>query len=489
MLMMITSSEWMNWVLLIGGFAMAGVLIYVAWWALFADRARGRRRCPKCWYDMAYSPGMVCPECGTNTKREAEFGRTRRRYYIAIAAILGCAALTLVVDQRIYQHGVPSMLPTRLLLWMLPFAGDSHTGIFGELGNRAGANKLSDNQWRSLIRRCASGDWRAEPPGDAWTEKYGEFINRWRRRWRGDPQLEALLLKIPPRVELTTRETWPLEMPVTVAVQVHDWWPSGTECRVRATPHIHQAGGQPTIDLPQATFYRTGDDRFQRPSYALSLPPLNESTREIAIDVQIDRRMMHAGKPSANAAGESGPQTPEDDWQPAAAQTISVAARGQGTLQQIAQPAGGDALNQVMHDVFAQGISKWTNGRSPVRFRINLAGSQAPSLNDTAIGVSVELLHDGEVARRLNLWWLGGTGANVPPDRHYGFEVNAENPELLKNANADDGHWQMRVRSDPQIALRAGNAPKYWSGEITFPLTVMTEPGEAPPRVWWRVGE
>ena len=33
-------------------------------WAMFGDRARGRRRCPRCWYDMSGATLLKCPECG-----------------------------------------------------------------------------------------------------------------------------------------------------------------------------------------------------------------------------------------------------------------------------------------------------------------------------------------------------------------------------------------------------------------------------------------
>ena len=61
---------------------------FVAWRALFGDRGLGRRRCPRCWYDMAYSPGMTCAECGHTARKESEFARTRRRPFLAVAAIV-----------------------------------------------------------------------------------------------------------------------------------------------------------------------------------------------------------------------------------------------------------------------------------------------------------------------------------------------------------------------------------------------------------------
>lgn len=37
------------WIIFAIAFALGGVILLVR--ALFADRSRGRKRCPKCWYD------------------------------------------------------------------------------------------------------------------------------------------------------------------------------------------------------------------------------------------------------------------------------------------------------------------------------------------------------------------------------------------------------------------------------------------------------
>jgi hypothetical protein len=52
-------------------------------------------------------------------------------------------------------------------------------------------------------------------------------------------------------------------------------------------------------------------------------------------------------------------------------------------------------------------------------------------------------------------------------------------------ANGDDGRWQMRVRGDPTVALRAGDASSYWAGEFTMPLEVNEVETLAPPKDWW----
>src|SRR4051794_39116027 len=95
-----------HWTFLLIGFGVLiafGFLIYVAWSSLFADRGhlhgKPRRRCPQCWYDLAYSPGMTCAECGFTARRERELYKTRRHYGRAIAAIAGCVIIAVVINE------------------------------------------------------------------------------------------------------------------------------------------------------------------------------------------------------------------------------------------------------------------------------------------------------------------------------------------------------------------------------------------------------
>lgn len=109
------------------GYVLAAALLLLcaaaAGWFLFADRARGRRRCPRCFYAMEGVSGLTCPECGRTARSEQALFRTRRRWKGAILAVvillppaLAAAGLT-----RIRQTGGWSDLPdwavTRLL-WL-----------------------------------------------------------------------------------------------------------------------------------------------------------------------------------------------------------------------------------------------------------------------------------------------------------------------------------------------------------------------------------
>src|SRR5262245_11786416 len=133
---MSTSWLWpaLGWVL-----AMAGAALL--FWALLWDRARGRRRCPKCWYSMAGVPGLKCPECGREARRESALLRTRRRWRWAAPGI----ALSLVGTQVAEQpsragEGWWSWVPSTLLIG-IPAAIelDTHRSLAQLIDNRTPA--------------------------------------------------------------------------------------------------------------------------------------------------------------------------------------------------------------------------------------------------------------------------------------------------------------------------------------------------------------
>src|SRR5687767_10762457 len=93
---MAMSSDTLFW---LGGgvLALAGMALLA--WALFWDRARGRKRCPNCWYDMSQaapqSP-LRCTECGYEAKNERKLFRTRWRWrwaFVCLIPLLAAAFL------------------------------------------------------------------------------------------------------------------------------------------------------------------------------------------------------------------------------------------------------------------------------------------------------------------------------------------------------------------------------------------------------------
>src|SRR5688572_12102389 len=101
--------DWTEWLYWLGGSALALFGFLLLLWALFWDRARGRKRCPKCWYDLsgiAAAQGtsfpLTCSECGKQIKRAGKLQKTCRKWrWVMVAALVMLGSLYLVVQPKV----------------------------------------------------------------------------------------------------------------------------------------------------------------------------------------------------------------------------------------------------------------------------------------------------------------------------------------------------------------------------------------------------
>lgn len=91
------------------GAALIGVLLVI--WGLRGDRAKGRRRCPRCWYDMSGGPSLTCPECGHAAPATRALVRTRRRWWAAAAGLALVLPLGAVAGARYGRQAWYAVLP------------------------------------------------------------------------------------------------------------------------------------------------------------------------------------------------------------------------------------------------------------------------------------------------------------------------------------------------------------------------------------------
>lgn len=117
-------AAWVEWAWWSGGWALVAVGVGAVLWALFRDRARGRLRCPACWYDMnghrrdACATGLVCPECGHAVASERSLMRTRRHWRLACVGLVPVFLGTQVADwlNRRWEEGWTKYVPTTVLV-------------------------------------------------------------------------------------------------------------------------------------------------------------------------------------------------------------------------------------------------------------------------------------------------------------------------------------------------------------------------------------
>ncbi len=93
-----------------GTLGLGGVALLL--WSLFHDRFRRRERCPKCWHDLRGAEGLLCTECGHAARWERELFKTRRRWRLALVAlVLLSLGYEMSVISRIRRSGWRGAMP------------------------------------------------------------------------------------------------------------------------------------------------------------------------------------------------------------------------------------------------------------------------------------------------------------------------------------------------------------------------------------------
>jgi hypothetical protein len=247
-------------------------------------------------------------------------------------------------------------------------------------------------------------------------------------------------------------------VPITVDVEADDWWPDGTAFRIHATPLVDGAGTDTHLRL---------DGPIQDRSYSIAVPPPDPEADRVDIELRYERRRP----------GQSG-------WEPAGEEIVAVASSFDRPLDEHLTAVSSDEMTRVMRGVFAGGVVKYAQGGSlPVRVRVNANHTFTDLFEGVAVGVTIEVLHDGELGRKLNIWWVAGADLGLD-ERQYAWEVPTSNERVLAEADPHDGKWTIHVRSDPSVALLVENVDRYWEGEFTLPAPVRSLNRPAPDRGW-----
>ena len=123
-----------DWAFWIGGGVLGLAALVLGAWALLWDRSRGRRRCPRCWYDMGGVPGLTCPECGRAARNERRLFRARRRWrWVSLAAMLALLAVGTAATPSLSREHWLEWAPDpvlSLLLWFNASRADRETTAF-----------------------------------------------------------------------------------------------------------------------------------------------------------------------------------------------------------------------------------------------------------------------------------------------------------------------------------------------------------------------
>ncbi len=168
---------------------LAGLGAILLFWSIWSGRARGRKRCPKCRYDMSHPSDepLRCPECGHVAKHERRLlGIHPNWRQFSTAVVLLLAAMVWIGYPRFERNGWLAFVPDTVLL--LSMTRDIDSWAAGRLTNRLGGtgDKFDpDQMWNWQWRFMA---WQA-----------GNSIQDGDINWYSSPQFQLLLGAPSPR--------------------------------------------------------------------------------------------------------------------------------------------------------------------------------------------------------------------------------------------------------------------------------------------------
>ncbi|MHC4810523.1 MAG: hypothetical protein ACYTEV_09170 [Planctomycetota bacterium] len=465
-----------DWLILVGSLLGCGLFIAAAWWALFSDRSRGRRRCPRCWFDMSHTAGLRCTECGHLSREESDLRHTRRRPVIGFIAVFACAVAGAHGIESVRATGLGPYLPTPMLVRMLGAGGPAFREVETELLRRIATDGLPPETWWRILRGAADGSPGAPVTSPQWIDRHGSWVIR---AWQGlvaaadgpraraaREQVLALAALHPPQIELEVPPRWPAGRAIPVGVSVRERWRVPLPIRIA----VHDAGRDDVEEAPHLASFARIREPIQRRSFTVMLPPRPVGDAPARLEFRASR-----------SAGEGEPWV--GDTRTLAAATIQViepetAAPVPGTHEPRRDEDG--TLAAHIRRVFDRGGIQWEDGSLPVRLTIDRRQTAVPDLHDTAIGIEVELRRNGRLGRTLALWWLGGT----MPSRSESWEVPFVDDAVLLPPATDADRWELTIRSREDLALRVPGARYRWEGQFTRPLNVGRRSGIAPSRGW-----
>lgn len=463
----------------VAGGAAVLALLWAIWWALFADRSRGERRCPRCWHVIDPGVGRVprlrCGECGHWSRFEADLHRTRRRWTLAAICLLALVGGTLTLRLTIVQAGWWTLVPDRALVAISPWLGDGQDGamVRGWLRERLLLGRLSPSSAEALLQRVRDGDDTAPPGSVAWRQRYRMWIDALRnpefwRRYRDASGVIDAAVSIPPAVEMPLPERCRAGTPIFVRTEIEDWLPDGLSLRLQ----VDRVEGLPLDadsldDLRTRRWVRRPTDGFSDgfPMRLGALPAGRHEGRVLWRWSAVDAR----GRTIASGLTASNLRVEVLDGQPEL------------------RAASDEALTGVVRQAFRDARMLRSLGGEP-SFAFNYRPVGVQSTGDdpargVAFGLLVEACENGVPRRSLRLWWCSDTrrlAANEEPVEDVARLLQAtESPE-----------WTLRIRSDLDLARRAADmrpdrpASTFWEGSIELPLLIEDLPPSRPARPW-----
>ncbi len=464
----------LGWVLGVGG-------LVLALWALTWDRARGRRRCGKCWYDLSESGEVpvTCPECGRGHRSVRAMSRTRRRWRLAAAGVVLSVAGVVVGLTPAYRGGrLMAMAPSWALAEMVPlfpsvrkvvFPAKHHPGyeLIQRLiaSERSGggplpwtARPMSHAEIAGVVRRMAEGNWYAPAGSRRWAETTGEWFPGQLFRFR----------KEGPQGAMTYPDGTPADAALTEAFAKLDTVMPKFYPRARAA---YPEGMGVTIDTgevsprwlsyyngpyPDVAWSVRGTDLS---GTGLTIPAVGGVGDTVVVDLTLRWFRHHPREPAPDAA-------------PLLEQREVVRWGVVERLGEAVEVVDSAPIRRAMVEVFARETA-WD-------FNAFIDGPVwlGEAMDGVGFGVRNEVFDGDELLGSWYFWWLAEDGDWVQRVQGNGMFVDFNGFAHRVRAAMDAGTLRVRISGVPEEGLSILDAERIWVGTVEVALSGAMEARE-----------
>lgn len=458
-------------------------------WALFRDRARGRLRCPKCWYDLsgasAGAGGYRCPECGRVTKREKKLKRTHRKWWgVALALVLVIGGYGVWTTPRVVARGWVGAVPTTVLIGALPWLdaqplleppsteGLRTEWLFEETTDRCKGSLwiVQDLLLATVIERLRSNksdDWYTRDRRKA-TKEY-ELFNVLLQRYidgRASRYSGATTRRLIARGLVSTRARWSRDSGVWIQVG-RDPLRLFRDCDLEIAHD--EMGVVAGYDARQPVLGNASKESKGRPfagPWLVRVP--SEWVRDDRLQLDVRVREFSTENPRSllrgRRTGEIGAWT----------ETVVLPVDLCQATDDILEPSESEVIERALSGVrftlvCLENESWWIRSHNwqsldgPVSEFGGVVGLRIVILCDeTEVGSAVALISDPG-----HTFWGGhlhNGEMSLPVD------LDVERYEALRS---ESGRLRYRIDGDPNVALLDFGATKAWVGSVTVPLSVV----------------
>ena len=497
------STDWPFW---LAATLLALLSAFILYRSLLHNRSRGRRRCPKCWYDMSGVNGLRCPECGRDAKRERKLFRTRRRWGWAAAALaLALLSYGLWKTPEVRRHGWPRAIPTWALIAALDVLEDPTLAERDAMGKKLPVPVTIRLGW-DLITRChdnGAGMWAwerawlisrcmASPVGTA-PYSLGEdgsalglrvfclySLNGW---GVGEDDLlpPSVLAELRRRVAeraVVTRARWPENVPVQVKLARDTWFGYGNvmfgEIRARPTDPRHAEW----VSAWLWGYSGPWNDVAQR----IGLYPAGVRSVEFdlaLVDLQPERRT--GGVRPQNECWEDEYLLESSMWEATTSVTFEVG----GAIHDVMTAVPSNAVTTRIATIWTVRLDRlritrpysWDVATLHIRDQPHYQPYTTASLiPNTTLALWIEIQRNGRTIGWTQAWWRDSILTSGYDGLHDGVVSSELRVEVISDEmflpDAPDDKWTVRIYGDAKTALRDFESTRYWEGFVERPLNV-----------------